>query len=104
MGSTARTRGSAPALLNAMQQVGGSLGLATLSTDAVHVAIGKADQIFAASNAFAAAHPGVSFTQAQQAAFQKSSQWGGLHTWLHPRVHRGSRDDLGRCRERVPCS
>jgi EmrB/QacA subfamily drug resistance transporter len=40
-------------VLNAMQQVGGSLGLATLSTVAVHATTSKANQIFASAQATA---------------------------------------------------
>jgi EmrB/QacA subfamily drug resistance transporter len=58
-------------VLNAMQQVGGSLGLATLSTVAVHATTSKAHQI--AASAQAAIHQaGIGQSAGQQQAFRQS--------------------------------
>ena len=56
-GVSAEDSGIGSGVLNAMQQVGGSLGLATLSTVAVHATTSKTNDIIANAKAFAAVNP-----------------------------------------------
>jgi EmrB/QacA subfamily drug resistance transporter len=69
-------------VLNAMQQVGGSLGLATLSTVAVHATTAKAQQITASAQA-AAAHHGTALTQSfPQSVVNVAFAYGSTHAFV----------------------
>ena len=83
-------------VLNAMQQIGGALGLATLSTVAVHATNDKVSEIFAAAKA--AAGGVVPQDSAAVKAFQNDAVASRLRLRVHPRVHRRRGDDLDRRR------
>jgi EmrB/QacA subfamily drug resistance transporter len=73
-------------VLNAMQQVGGSLGLATLSTVAVHATTSKAHEIAASAQALAAQSPGLG-SGADQRSFAGSVvnvafTYGSTHAFI----------------------
>jgi hypothetical protein len=69
-------------VLNAMQQVGGSLGLATLSTVAVHATTSKAQEITATAQA-AATHHGAATPQSfPQSVVNVAFAYGSTHAFI----------------------
>jgi len=69
-------------VLNAMQQVGGSLGLATLSTVAVHATTSKANQIVASAQAAAAHHATATPKSFPQSVANAAFAYGSTHAFI----------------------
>ena len=92
-GVGARDSGIGSGLLNTMQQIGGALGLATLSTVAVHFTSDKVSSLMSAAQSAA---PAGGADPEQTAAAADPDRPRRLHRGRDPRVPHRRRDDLAR--------